>query len=146
MSPPPVQHIFVYGTLQRGQCRERCWPHPPLRVDAATIHAALYDLGPYPAIGPGDDVVRGEVWEISAEHLAATLQALDDVEGYSQLGDDLYVRRLVQCRLEDGREIAAWTYYYGNASRLAQHQLVPPNSAGEVLWREQPGHVRGGGG
>lgn len=143
MSAAKVCHIFVYGTLQRGQCRERCWPHRPVQIERGTIRAALYDLGPYPAIGPGDDVVRGELWEIAPNDIEQTLRVLDEVEGYSQLGDDLYVRRLVTCRTDDGREVVAWTYYYGDAPRLDQKPRVSPNDAGEVLWRQQPGHVRG---
>jgi gamma-glutamylcyclotransferase (GGCT)/AIG2-like uncharacterized protein YtfP len=131
-----VRHVFVYGTLQRGECRERYWPHGPVRIDHATIRAALYDLGPYPAIGSGDDAVRGELWEIAAEHVEETLRVLDEVEGYWQLGDDLYIRRLVTCRADDGREVEAWTYYYGNEAKLLQLARVEANQAGEVLWRQ----------
>src|SRR5687767_9038822 len=109
-----IHRIFVYGTLQRGECRERCWPHAPLRIDEAVIRAALYDLGPYPAIGPGDELVRGELWEIAPDQLEETLRVLDEVEGYTQLGHDLYVRRLVACQLGDGRELSAWTYYFAD--------------------------------
>src|SRR5262245_21694837 len=113
-----VHHIFVYGTLRRGQCREHCWPQRPVRIEEATIRAALSDLGPYPAIGAGDDVVRVELWEIAEDQLEETLRVLDEVEGYSQDGNDLYVRRLVACHLRDGREVEVWTYYYGNEPKL----------------------------
>jgi gamma-glutamylcyclotransferase (GGCT)/AIG2-like uncharacterized protein YtfP len=113
-----IRHIFVYGTLKRGGVRQRCWPHSPVRIDEATIRAALYDLGPYPAIGRGDDLVAGEVWEIEAAHLEETLEALDVVEGFRQSDDNLYVRRLVQCQLANGRQITAWTYYFGDEAKL----------------------------
>jgi len=137
--PPSIQipRIFVYGTLQRGECRERCWPHAPLRIDEATIRASLYDLGPYPAIGEGQDLVCGELWEIEAAYLDETLRVLDQVEGYAQLGDNLYVRRLVVCRLDDGREVQAWTYFYGDAQRLTQFRPLSPDATGLVRWRER---------
>jgi gamma-glutamylcyclotransferase (GGCT)/AIG2-like uncharacterized protein YtfP len=134
VSAPPVRHVFVYGTLKRGQCRERCWPHRPLQVHEATILAALYDLGPYPAIALGEDQVRGEVWEIAAEHVDETISVLDRVEGHEQLGNDLYVRRVAVCHLEDGREIEAWTYYYGDVSRLIESQRIRPTATGWAVW------------
>lgn len=133
MQPP--NHIFVYGTLQRGQCRERCWPHAPLRIDEGTIRATLYDLGPYPAIGPGDDLVRGEIWEFAAGQMADTLRILDEVEGYNQSGGDLYVRRLVTCRLESGVEVVAWSYYFGDADRLPASRRIKP---GQQPWCQWP--------
>jgi gamma-glutamylcyclotransferase (GGCT)/AIG2-like uncharacterized protein YtfP len=120
-----VHHVFVYGTLMRGECRQRCWPHEPVRVDQAAIRAALYDLGPYPAIGPGDEPVPGELWEIAPEDLEETLRVLDRVEGYGELGQDLYVRRLVTCETSDGRRVPAWTYYFGDESRLAAAPRIP---------------------
>lgn len=52
--------IFVYGTLKRGEEREAMWPRWPVRVEAATTLGILYDIGPYPALAAGDDVVEGE--------------------------------------------------------------------------------------
>src|SRR5436853_6029420 len=37
----PITALFVYGTLQRGQCREQFWPHPPISVEGATIRGQL---------------------------------------------------------------------------------------------------------
>ena len=100
------QHLpmFVYGTLKRGEVRQRMWPHAPTEVREATLQAALFDLGPYPAITSGDDEVAGELWYVIAEHMEATLAALDEIEGYGQGGVDLYVRRVVTCRDAAGEE------------------------------------------
>ena len=38
-------NVFVYGTLMRGELRERCWPHQPLCVIPACVRGLLYDLG-----------------------------------------------------------------------------------------------------
>jgi gamma-glutamylcyclotransferase (GGCT)/AIG2-like uncharacterized protein YtfP len=53
--------VFVYGTLQRGGVRERCWPRKPIYVEVARVRGALYDLGPYPALVEGSDFVAGEL-------------------------------------------------------------------------------------
>jgi gamma-glutamylcyclotransferase (GGCT)/AIG2-like uncharacterized protein YtfP len=127
-------HLFVYGTLMRGQCREKCWPYPPLRVDPAMIRATLYDLGAYPAIADGTGLVRGEVWELRPEHMTETLRVLDRVEGFAQRDDDLFVRRVVDCKLDDGRELQAWTYYYARLAELSEKDRIPSGPNGWSSW------------
>src|SRR6056297_1504244 len=78
------QPIFVYGTLKRGECRGGCWPRAPRSVQPGFIRGRLLDLGPFPGWVPGDGWIRGEVWEIGAADLAATLETLDEIEGYRQ--------------------------------------------------------------
>ena len=131
--PPDPCHLFVYGTLKRSQCREQCWPHPPLRVDTATIQASLYDLGEYPAIIAGTDLVLGEVWELRRKHMEDTLRVLDEIEGYRGCGDDLFVRQIVCCMLEDGRQLAAWAYFYGRREELAEASRIT-NETMTVRW------------
>jgi gamma-glutamylcyclotransferase (GGCT)/AIG2-like uncharacterized protein YtfP len=126
--------FFVYGTLKRGQCREKCWPHPPLRVDPAVIRATLYDLGAYPGIVPGDGLARGEVWELRSEHLPATLRVLDSVEGFAERDDDLFVRRVVECTLDDGRTIDAWAYYYARVGALREADRLGEGVRGWSNW------------
>jgi gamma-glutamylcyclotransferase (GGCT)/AIG2-like uncharacterized protein YtfP len=137
VSPSRPNHVFVYGTLKRGQCREKCWPRAALRVDEGTIRAALYDLGPYPAVGPGDDCIVGEAWELAASDLEPTLDALDEVEGYS--GDEagagnLYVRRMVEVELFNGRRVAAWTYFLADEQKLVAFERVSPERDGLCRW------------
>jgi gamma-glutamylcyclotransferase (GGCT)/AIG2-like uncharacterized protein YtfP len=126
--------LFVYGTLKRGESREKKWPFPPVKVVAATTQAALYDLGPYPAIGPGDDVVAGELWFLHADHVAETLRQFDAIEGYQQGGPDLYVRQVVSCRDEDGQSHQAYAYFYANSHWLLSGRRMPPNDAGVCRW------------
>ena len=83
--------VFVYGTLQSGQCRQACWPHPPIEIRPAWTLGALYDRTDYPAMKSGSDRVRGQWWRFDPEHLASTLQALDEVEA----APDLYQRVIV---------------------------------------------------
>lgn len=131
----PINAVFVYGTLQRGECRARFWPHPAVCVEAATIRGRLYDLGPYPALGPGTDVVRGEVWFLAAEHVAETLRVLDEVEGADRLKDAYYRRVVVACRGDDGRSCRAWAYEFGDLGRLKGVPPVLPDARGECCWR-----------
>lgn len=127
--------IFVYGTLQRGELRENCWPYPARRIEAATIRATLYDLGPHPAIGPGDNRVLGELWHLAPQHLPATLEVLDAIEGYQQAGEeDWYVREVVDCTTEAGAERQAYAYFYARLSELPRFPVVLPNAAGVCGW------------
>lgn len=75
-----ARHVFVYGTLRRGDVRDITRLHPaPRFVGMASVAGVLYDLGPYPGVvlgGPGR--VCGEVYAISAE-LERQLDAIEEV-------------------------------------------------------------------
>jgi gamma-glutamylcyclotransferase (GGCT)/AIG2-like uncharacterized protein YtfP len=143
VSPPPANPeplpIFVYGTLKRGGCRARFWPYPPLSIEPATVRGTLYDLGPYPALVPGEGWVRGELWRLRAEHVAPTLAALDAVEGYSVSPGDLYLRVVVECRTADGGTCRAYAYQYAQPQRVPPDRAVPPDASGCCEWREAVG-------
>ena len=126
--------VFVYGTLMRGEQRAAMWPCAPLQVDEATIRAVLYDLGPYPAITEGDDVVRGELWRLAEADMPATLASLDEIECFGQGGVDLYVRRIVDCRLDDGSVHSAYAYFIADAAVLDRGARVMPGPSGQVRW------------
>ena len=126
--------VFVYGTLKRGQLRETAWPHAPSSVQAATIQATLYDLGPYPAITKGDDLVRGEVWCFQREHLDDTLRALDAIEGYQQGPIDLYVRRVVECTVANSEQVSAFAYFYASPADLTDQNRIPTGDEGFCSW------------
>lgn len=107
--------VFVYGTLQRGQERETCWPHPPRDIQPGYVTGQLFDLGPYPALVAGDGVVAGELWLLDESNLAETLQVLDEIEGYvGPSGPNLYLRETtrVYCdlNLRDPAPLAAHVY------------------------------------
>lgn len=116
--------VFVYGTLRRGECRAIFWPYSPVSVEPAFVRGRLYDLGPYPALVPGEDLVRGELWRLSPEHTAETLAVLDEVEGYSVSPGDLYQRVVVECRTESGESYQANVYYYARPERLDDRTRV----------------------
>ena len=117
--------VFFYGTLMSGFRREgRARLDLQLRpVGTGWIHAALFDLGIYPAAVPADDTrVWGEVHQMLDTD--AVLRALDEIEGYSAAEPDtsLYTRVVTPLTFEDGRVAPVWTYFYnaplGQAQRI----------------------------
>jgi len=93
-------------------------------VGRGWIHAALFDLGIYPAAVPASDGrVWGEVYQMDPE--PAVLAKLDEIEGYAPSDPDhsLYVRDSAPVTLEDGRRLDGWVYFYnaplGQAQKIA---------------------------
>jgi gamma-glutamylcyclotransferase (GGCT)/AIG2-like uncharacterized protein YtfP len=103
--------LFVYGTLRPprpdtpaadarfySQIAHSIVHHTP----ATLTGAALYDLGPYPALIPGDDVIVGDLLQVDA----ATLAITDRIEGHP-----VYYRRTqVTVQTTDG-DVTAWVYW-----------------------------------
>ncbi len=94
----PTRHVFVYGTLRRGEQRDINLLKPaPRWMGQASVEGVLYDLGDYPGLVlgidqyPGQNKVRGEVYEITAEleHL------LDQIEGVTPRPSGEYVKRKI---------------------------------------------------
>lgn len=119
-------HVFFYGTLMapfNRPGRQRITPKLTFK-GRGSIHAALYDLGIYPAAIPVSDnsVVWGEVYETNDP--VPVLAALDEIEGYRLNEPDrsLYTRVLADVTLDDGHVEKAWTYFYnaplGQAQRI----------------------------
>jgi gamma-glutamylcyclotransferase (GGCT)/AIG2-like uncharacterized protein YtfP len=125
--------VFVYGTLKRGEFRERCWPRPPISIELATTGGALYDLGPYPALVAGDDTVAGELWQIAPDDIEETLVALDRVEGFAGTSDDLYRRVIVECQTAAG-STRAWTYQLASVAALHTARRILPNDRRLCVW------------
>ena len=78
--PSASRHVFVYGTLRRGDVRDitRLRPAPQF-VGMASVAGVLYDLGPYPGVVLGGPArVTGEVYAISAE-LERQLDVIEEV-------------------------------------------------------------------
>ena len=93
-------------------------------IGRGSIHAALFDLGIYPAAVPAPEgLVWGEVYEMAEP--AAVLAALDEVEGCrpDEPDQSLYARTQTPVTLADGRGETAWVYFYnaplGRAQRIA---------------------------
>ena len=131
-----ITSVFVYGTLQRGECRAEQWPHPPRHVEPARLRGQLYDLGPYPALIEGDDWIAGECWVLEREDLVPTLRVLDAIEGYGQGGDDLYLRRVATFWNDTGQSTDVYTYFFSDPEQLRRvAKRVPANDQGLCIWR-----------
>src|SRR5262245_12022005 len=125
--------VFVYGTLMRGEVREGCWPRKPDGVETASVRGALFDLGPYPGLVEGEDVVLGEVWTFGEEDLAATLEVLDEIEGVRGRADDEYRRVVMECETKRGN-VSAWAYVYERLEALNGARRVKPDEHGCCSW------------
>lgn len=122
MSP---ELVFFYGTLMtpfHRTARLRIDQHLSYR-GSATIEAALFDLGIYPAAVPATgELVHGELYEM--RHPTIVLRALDELEGHrpGEPEKSLYLRTRTRVRLADGTEARAWAYFYnaplGRAERI----------------------------
>ena len=82
------------------------------------IRGRLHDCGPYPAItldAPQKAVVHGDF--IRVRNLAAAFDVLDGIEGYrpGREQSNLYNRRIVPVRLDDGNLQLAWVYEYARS-------------------------------
>lgn len=121
-------HVFVYGTLKRGECREHCWPVVPQQVAAAWTRGRLVDLGPYPALLAGDDRILGEVWSYAAADIIEVLRVLDQIEVTNQPGlDNEYDRLRVPVTLLSGAELTAETYRYAHPLQALALGAMTPN-------------------
>jgi len=120
-----IDLVFFYGTLMTGfERRGRARIDDKLvAAGRGWIHAALFDLGIYPAAVPASDSrVRGEVHRMLDS--APVLAALDEIEGYRPGEPDasLYTRSETLVTFDDGHTALAWTYFYnaplGRADRI----------------------------
>ena len=100
------RHVFVYGTLRRGELRDINGLFPaPVFIGFTTVRGILYDLGRYPGIRLGEpgcaDPVYGEVYAITP---AIEVQ-LDAIEEVSPDPNAEYVKRYVT--VQPAGELAA---------------------------------------
>jgi gamma-glutamylcyclotransferase (GGCT)/AIG2-like uncharacterized protein YtfP len=137
--PLSSRHVFVYGTLRRGDVRDitRLLPTPRF-VGMASVAGVLYDLGPYPGLVlGGEGRVTGEVYAITPE-LERQLDAIEEVWP-QQTGE--YAKREVAVQLLLPRDAAC-----GAAAELLclVYEINPLHTAGRPViasgdWREGRG-------
>jgi gamma-glutamylaminecyclotransferase len=100
-------HLFVYGTLKRGQPRHRFLAGQKFVAATATQpRYRLFNVGEYPALvqHPDGRSIEGELWDVDE----ACLRTLDKVEG-CDLG--LYVRGPIELQAPHDW-LVAMTYLY----------------------------------
>ena len=101
------RHVFVYGTLRRGEANDinRLLPAPRY-VGQGVISGVMYHLGAYPGVvlGPGGAVV-GEVYAVEP----ALERVLDEIEEVFPQRKDEYFRRELPVTVGD-RRLACLVY------------------------------------
>lgn len=113
--------IVLYGTLRRGQPPyDRLGLESRLRfVGPCMLKGILYDLGSYPGLIMGNNVVTGELFAVPEPK---TLEELDAYEGCDHLNPErgLYIRRAVT--LLQPSNTTAFVYFYNHD--IAGHSII----------------------
>ena len=130
-----VEHLFVYGTLMRGEANFRRYVGDALTIEPAEIAGRLYHLPVgYPGLRlEGDAPVHGEA--MTFPDLEATLAAVDPLESCDPARPEssLYRREIHTIHLQPGRRpVRAWVYV---------HAAPLPAGSRSVMggrWRSRP--------
>ena len=106
-SAPQERHVFVYGTLRRGDDNDinRLQPAPRF-VGMAQVAGRMFHLGRYPGVLLGGDaLVQGEVYAISA----ALERVLDEIEELYPQQTNEYFKREIKVQVH-GQDLACIVY------------------------------------
>lgn len=127
-----TRHVFVYGTLRRGEMNDihRLQPAPRF-VGMGQVRGTLYHLGAYPGLRlEGDTPVVGEVYAIAVA-LECQLDAIEEIRGRP---DDEYVKREVTVTLMAPA---------GGSARVACAGGAPARSVRALLYEVQLHRIAG---
>ncbi len=131
----PIESLFVYGTLMRGEPR-----HDQLgelhTVLLAETPGRLYDCGEYPAMELREDggrtIVQGEFVRLQDASRSKELDEVEEFHGFS--GErSLFERRLIEVGMHDRHVRRAWMYIGSKALDGRRGEIA---SGG---WREHIG-------
>lgn len=100
-------YIIAYGTLKRGQSRERIMPGE--YVCNGIVNGKLYDLGPFPGLVEGDMAVSCEVY--FCDTMNSSIEYLDQIEG-ADLVPPLYEKKITPVECDDGKLRFGICYFY----------------------------------
>ena len=107
-----MKHLFVYGTLKKAFREDFTLGAKFVGAYETEDRWILFDFISFPALIPGDSVVKGEVWEVPED----TLDKIDEYEGQQ------FTRREIQVRYTEEGIHGAWdwveTYIFTNTSSL----------------------------
>lgn len=136
-----LSHVFVYGTLRRGEANDinRLWPVPRWK-GLAQVRGFLWALGAYPGLQLHEDApaVVGEVYRVDAA-LWPVLHAIEGIGagGFGASGmEDEYQLRVVMVHVA------------GQNFRCGVYEIHPDRRAGATQlrhgdWRLRSGAVNG---
>lgn len=138
--------FFVYGTLRAGQGNSHLLRGAIARARRASLSGAqMFDLGPYPMIVEGEGLVWGELIEIEAARYAATLRALDRLEGVDGAcpnNPNALYRRLRREVWVAEERVEAWVYF-GREKIARRGRLVESGDWLERWTHPKRGHEVG---
>ena len=105
--PDAPRHVFVYGTLRRGDDNDITRLSPaPHWVGEARIRGTMYHFGRYPGVVLGGSAeVTGEVYEISP----ALERVLDEIEELYPQQTNEYFKREIRVQVA-GRSLECIVY------------------------------------
>ena len=112
-----IKHVFVYGTLRRGDVRWHFLEPFVVGGTSDTVRGVVFDTGfDYPGArfglgDAGDGAIHGETFELHPERIDEALRVLDEVEGVVE-GE--YTR----VEITTNRGYRAWSYAYGAADEF----------------------------
>lgn len=102
---PTEYYIFVYGTLLKGQRNYAHYLAPDEPCASAVLNGyRMFDIGSFPGIVPGKGNVKGEIYRINAQQLAA----INRLEGEG----DLYIKTPVKVMIDDETYLSVNAYVY----------------------------------
>lgn len=107
--------LFVYGSLLRGMSLASYMEGTKF-LGPAYVMADLFYLGFYPGIITGNQVVYGELYEVTEQQIPA----IDEVEDYIELDNErsAYLRRPIDAfRFSDGKKVKAQAYFYNRCPK-----------------------------
>jgi gamma-glutamylcyclotransferase (GGCT)/AIG2-like uncharacterized protein YtfP len=109
-------YLFVYGTLRFSESliKQGELMNEFEFIGKGKMRAVMYDIGNYPGAAEdnsGNEIV-GELFRMMNEKSA--LDRLDQYENYDRLNEKSgeYIRRKTSIRMNDGRSLMAWVYWY----------------------------------
>jgi gamma-glutamylcyclotransferase (GGCT)/AIG2-like uncharacterized protein YtfP len=120
------RHLFLYGTLMRGQPAHRLVAGRAAFVEEGHVIGTLLALGRFPGLVKGRGRVRGEVWRLDTPEV---LQTLDEYEGYN------FERCTTLATLASGRRVRAMVYRYRGPSTREQRAVIPEGDWRRHRWR-----------
>jgi gamma-glutamylcyclotransferase (GGCT)/AIG2-like uncharacterized protein YtfP len=123
----PPRHLFVYGTLMRGQPAHRLLAGRATFVAEGSVIGTLLALGRFPGLVAGRGRVRGEVWRLDTPEVLPTL---DEYEGYN------FRRYTSTVTLASGRRMRALAYRYrGPRTGEDESRVIPEGDWRRHRWR-----------
>ena len=98
--------VFVYGTLMSGEANHHYLENAKFISKATLKGYDMYDVGGYPAIVPGGNLIVGELYQVFLKDMSS----IDMLEGEGSL----YIKKCETVTDEEGEKTFAFVYVYIN--------------------------------